>query len=139
MTALTYLLVDDSAYYRQILRQMVETHSNWTVVAEADDGAEAIRLASECLPDVVLMDVSMPRMNGIEATRHIKCTAPRTCVIAFSGYHDEEFQRASLRAGADRFLHKEDLDAKSLTRLMIELFPRTGNQMSGEDLASCEK
>ncbi len=126
------LIADDNATYRQILRQMIEAHPGWSVVAEAGDGAEAVRLATECSPEIVLVDVNMPVMDGIEATRRIKIVVPQTRVIAFSGYPDEEFRRASLQAGADYYLHKEDLNAESLTQLIATLFPQTGRDMLRE-------
>lgn len=126
MKPLAFLLADDSASYRHTLRQLIQSRPHWSVVAEAGDGAETVRLAAECAPDVVLMDIHMPVMNGIEATRRIKGAAPRTRVIAFSGYPDEEFHRASLQAGADHFLRKEDLSAESLARLIAALFPLPG-------------
>ncbi len=121
-----FLLADDNVAYRQILHQMIEARPDWKIIAEAGDGAEAVRLAAECAPEVALMDVVMPVMDGIEATRRIKTAAPRTRVIVFSGYPDEEFRRASLRAGADYYLRKENLDAESLTHLIATLFPQTG-------------
>jgi DNA-binding NarL/FixJ family response regulator len=63
---LTFLLADDNPVYRQALRRMVEAHSDWSVIAEAADGAEALQLTAQLTPDVVLIDINMPIMNGIE-------------------------------------------------------------------------
>ena len=115
---LAFLLADDSAAYRQTLRQIIKSRSSWSVAAEAGDGAEAVRLAPECAPDVVLMDIHMPVMNGIEATSRIKRAMPGMRVIVFTGYDSEEFHRASLQAGADHYLRKEDLSAQSLAQLI---------------------
>lgn len=104
-------------------RRLIEAQPGWFVVAEAGDGAAAVRLAAERAPDVALIDAVMPVMDGIEATRRIKTAAPRTRVIVLSGYPDEEFHRASLRAGADYYLRKEDLNTESLTHLIATLFP----------------
>ena len=115
---LTFLVVDDYGAFRRILRQMVESHPHWSVLAEARDGQEAVQLAMACCPQVVLMDVVMPVMNGIEATRRIKQSLPETRVIMFSAHHEEEFQRKSLQAGADYFLWKEELDEACLERIV---------------------
>ncbi|MDW8325357.1 MAG: response regulator transcription factor [Anaerolineales bacterium] len=124
MEIYTFLLANDNPACRQHLRRLVEAQPGWVVVAEAGDGAEAVRLAADCAPDVVLIDAMMPGMDGIEATWHIKTAAPQTRVIVLSGYPDEEFRRASLRAGADHYLREEDLNAESLTQRIATLFPQ---------------
>jgi NarL family two-component system response regulator LiaR len=124
MKSLTFLLAEANTPYRQILHQMIATHPNWSVVAETGDGAEAARLAGKHLPDVVLMDVNLPGTNGIETTRRIRLISPGTCVIVLSGYHDEEFHRASLQAGANHYLNKEDVNDESLARLIAVLCPK---------------
>jgi DNA-binding NarL/FixJ family response regulator len=123
MRTVTFLLVDDTAFYRHILRQLVQSQPGWSVMAEADDGLKGIQLAATLVPDVVLMDVSMPIMNGIEATHRIKQRLPRIRIIVFSGHPDEEFRRESLLAGADYYLLKEDLDANTMVQLIATLFP----------------
>lgn len=104
-----------------MLREMVAAHPGWQVVGEAGDGLEATRLAAECAPDIVLMDVVMPEMNGIQATRRIKATAPETRVILFSGYANHGFRQGSREAGADFFIQKEDLTAQALGEIVIEI------------------
>jgi len=118
---LTFLLADDNPVYRNALRRMVEAHSNWRVIAETADGAETLRLTAQLMPDVVLIDINMPIMNGIEAARRIKKVSPNISIITFSGYHDPEFQDASQRAGADYYLRKEDLDIERLEQLIAML------------------
>lgn len=88
MRTVTFLVVDDTASYRHILRQLVQSQPGWSVMAEADDGLKAIHLAAMLVPDVMLMDVSMPIMSGIEATQRTKQTLPGIRVIVFSGHHD---------------------------------------------------
>src|SRR5688500_6769238 len=82
------LIVDDHEVVRAGTRGLLERQSDVDVVGEAGDGAEAVALALSARPDVVLMDVSMPGMNGIDATREIKRVAPRTAVLALSAYDD---------------------------------------------------
>lgn len=119
---LRFLIADDNAAYCAVLCQMIESRPDWSVVAEANDGAQAVRLAAQFAPDVVLIDVNMPVMNGIVAIQRIKHVVPWARAIAFSGYDDEEFHEASLRAGADCYLRKEDLDLENLSRLIATFF-----------------
>lgn len=113
-TPLTFLLVDDVTRYRQILRRIIQSQPDWQIVGEAADGLEALDLVAISRPQVVCMDINLPRLNGIEATRRIKQLAPDTRVLIITGYADEEFQHESLAAGAECLLHKEDIDASSL-------------------------
>jgi pilus assembly protein CpaE len=114
MDALRFIIIDDSDSYREILRELVHEQPDWTVEDEAGDGATAVSLAEQLRPDVVLIDINIPIMRGIAATRRIKQLAPKTCVITMSAYDDEEFRRGSYSAGADYFFRKEDINADSL-------------------------
>ena len=78
------LVVDDHELMRQSLRRLIKTYRNMEVVGEADDGLEAIEAVTVLRPDVVLMDIDMPRMNGIDATKRIKATFPSTAIIGLS-------------------------------------------------------
>ncbi|MBS0171047.1 MAG: PAS domain S-box protein [Nitrospira sp.] len=101
------LLVDDHAMVRQGLRSMLDAYDDIQVIGEAQDGVEAVRLARELRPRVVVMDISMPNMNGIEATAEIKAQYPDTTVIGLSVNADSENAEAMARAGAMRLLTKE--------------------------------
>lgn len=109
-----FLIVDDVLSFRLILRQILQKHEGWVVVGDAHNGMEAVERVLELTPDVVLMDVAMPLRNGIEATRQIKQIMPQTRIILFSGHFDEEFRCEGMRAGADAFLYKEDIDTGTL-------------------------
>jgi DNA-binding NarL/FixJ family response regulator len=100
------LLVDDQEFYRSAIRAYLDRVPDVTVVAEAADGRTGIRLAAELEPDVVLMDVSLPDLDGIEATRRIKQHRPATAVVALSGLDDEVTRTASRHAGASGVLDK---------------------------------
>ncbi len=110
MTALTerrrLLLVDDHRLLRQGLRRAVE-EAGFDVVGEAGDGEEAVRLAVELQPELVLMDVSMPVINGIEATRRLRHSVPEARVVILTMHGEEETVTQALRAGAVAYLLKD--------------------------------
>ncbi len=103
----TVLLVDDHALVRQGVRAFLETQSDIVVVAEADSGEEAVRLAAEHAPDVALVDLIMPGMDGVEATRRLKARSPRTNVVVLTSYHDDEHVFPAIQAGALSYILKE--------------------------------
>src|SRR5579883_956256 len=94
------LLADDHRLLRETLRLLLEQRHEVEVVGEADDGREAVDLAERLKPDVVLMDMGMPGLNGIEATQLIRRRLPRTRVLMLSGYDQDDRVTAALRAGA---------------------------------------
>src|ERR1043165_2464345 len=100
------LLADDHALVRAGLRALLDRLPNVEVVGEAEHGAEAVKLAAQLRPDVVLMDVSMPILNGIEATRRMGKLRPRPRVLMVSMHDDTEYVRKALSAGASGYLMK---------------------------------
>jgi DNA-binding NarL/FixJ family response regulator len=108
------LLADDHAILRKGVSMLVNAQSDMEVAAEAASGEEALREAQRVQPDVVVMDVSMPGMNGIEATRRLLEMLPRTRVIGLSMYKDAVYVRELLRAGASGYLVKDCDDAELL-------------------------
>jgi DNA-binding NarL/FixJ family response regulator len=104
------LLADDHTVVRQGLRKILEERSDWEVVAEAADGREAVRLAEHCKPDVAILDVAMPRLNGIEATRQIARRLPSTRVLVLSMHQDEAYVAQILQAGASGYILKDSAD-----------------------------
>jgi two-component system, NarL family, response regulator LiaR len=111
--AITVLLVDDHAVVRQGVRAFLATQPDLSVVAEAASGTEAVTLASQNVPDVVLIDLIMPDMDGVEATRRIKQASPRSQVVVVTSYHEDEHIFAALKAGALSYLLK-DLSSEEL-------------------------
>jgi DNA-binding NarL/FixJ family response regulator len=105
--ALKILLVDDHQIVRQGLRTLLEKEPDMEVAAEAEDGRAAVRLAREVSPQVVIMDVAMPDLNGIEATRQIVAECPGVKVIALSMHADRRFVSNMLKAGASGYLLKD--------------------------------
>ena len=106
MVTTKILLVDDHPMLCQGLRQLLEREKDIEVVAEARDGEESIQLASEYQPNVVVMDIGLPNMNGIEATREIKKAHPHIAVLILTIYEDDEYIIGALEAGASGYLLK---------------------------------
>jgi two-component system response regulator NreC len=104
------LLADDHAMVRQGFRMILSAQPDMEIVGEAGNGREAVELAEQLQPDLVVMDVAMPELNGIEATRRIAASSPRTRVLALSMYKDSVYVREILRAGARGFLLKDAID-----------------------------
>ncbi|HNJ96828.1 MAG TPA: response regulator transcription factor [Ilumatobacteraceae bacterium] len=141
-------LVDDQAMVRAGFRMILETEPDFTVVGEAADGAEAVNLVARAHPDVVLMDVRMPRMDGIEATRRIVAAGSGARVLMLTTFDLEDHVYAALRAGASGFLLKDApaqqlvdavrvvaagdaLLAPSVTRMLIDEVSRRPSVDSG--------
>lgn len=103
---LRIILADDHAIFRDGLRALLEKDPDMEVVAEAEDGRTAVRLAKEMSPDVVVMDISMPSLNGMEATRQITALSPKIKVIALSMHSDKHFVAEMLMAGASGYVLK---------------------------------
>jgi two-component system response regulator NreC len=106
MTPIRILLVDDHAVVRAGLRMLLSADPELEIAGEAETGAEGVRLARELLPDVVLMDISMPDMNGIEATRRIKEQNPEMAVLALTMHEDDQYFFEMLAAGASGYVPK---------------------------------
>jgi len=106
MSSISVLLAEDHVITRQGIRRLLEDEKGLTVIGEAGDGEEAVQMVTEMKPDVVIMDIAMPKLNGIEATRQIKLIHPRTGVLILSAYDDDEYVFALLKAGAAGYLLK---------------------------------
>jgi len=102
------LLADDHDLMREGIRSMLESHSNFEVCAEAKDGIEAAEKAIEYRPDVVILDVTMPKMNGLEASRRITKQLPETQVLIFTIHESEDMVRETLDAGAHGYVLKSE-------------------------------
>ena len=104
----TFLLADDHVLFRQGLAMLIGSHNNWEIVGEADNGNDAVRLATLLKPDIALLDVEMPRLNGIEAARRISQATPATRVVALSMYGDTHYQERMFEAGALAYVLKNE-------------------------------
>jgi two-component system, NarL family, response regulator NreC len=104
------LLADDHAVVRAGFRMILAAQSNIEIIGEASNGREAVEMAERSQPDVVVMDVTMPELNGIEATRRLGQSTPRTRILALSMHKDSVYVREILKAGARGYLLKDALD-----------------------------
>lgn len=104
---ISVLLADDHQLFRDGLRALLQKSAGFAVVGEAADGLEALRLTAELRPDVVLLDITMPGLNGVEATRRIGHDAPQTRILIVSMHADRRFVAETLRAGAHGYLLKD--------------------------------
>src|SRR5208282_6822771 len=107
MKRIRILLADDHAVVRQGFRMILSAHPDLEIVGEAGNGREAVDLAAELRPDVVVMDVAMPELNGIEAARRLTAANPHARVLALSMHKDSVYVREILRAGARGYLLKD--------------------------------
>jgi NarL family two-component system response regulator LiaR len=107
MTPISILIVDDHEVVRNGIRAYLETLPKFNVVGEAASGEEAIKMAGELIPDVVLMDLVMPGMDGIETTREVKKISPRTQIVVLTSYHEDEQIFPALKAGAISYVLKD--------------------------------
>ncbi len=121
MTLLKLLIVDDHPVFRQGLRDVFETDPQIHVVGEAADGDEALALAKELEPDVILMDINLPTTSGIQVTRAITTQMSGTKVVMITGYDEPEYIFHSLRAGASAFCSK-DMPPESLIRTVLTVY-----------------
>jgi DNA-binding NarL/FixJ family response regulator len=108
--SLRILIVDDHAVVRRGVRSLLESHADWEVCGEATTGRDAVEQNRRLRPDVVVMDLSLPELNGLDATRHILKDTPETEVVVLTMHHSEELVRDVLQAGARGYVLKSDAD-----------------------------
>lgn len=135
MSLIKLILVDDHAMVRSGLRMLLEAQTDMEIVEEAENGFEAVEKVQALKPDVVLMDVQMPELNGIDATREIKKVAPETAVLALTIYEDDQYFFEMLKAGASGYIPKraapDDLVAaiRTVSRGEVFLFPSLATRL----------
>ena len=111
MSQIRIVLADDHAVMRTGLRLVLERQADFTVVGEASDGREAVALVQRETPDVLVMDIGMPNLNGIEAARQVGAAAPQVAVVILSMHSDEAYVLRALKAGARGYLLKESAES----------------------------
>jgi len=135
---ISVLIVDDHSVVRQGVRAFLDAQADLSVVGEAESGEQAVQLAQKYLPDVVLMDLLLPGMNGVEATRLVKQVSPRSQVIVLTSYYEDENIFPALRAGAISYtlkdIHPTELveAVRKAARGESELHPRVASRIIQE-------
>jgi NarL family two-component system response regulator LiaR len=104
---ITIVIADDHSVVRQGVRTLLETESDFKIVGEAATGEEAVKLCREMFPDVVLLDLLMPGIGGVEATAQIKEASPVSSVVVLTSYHDDEYILPAIKSGALSYLLKD--------------------------------
>ena len=110
MSSYRVIIADDHAMFRQGLKKLMQESKELMVIGEADDGLELLEILKNMAPDMVILDISMPKLRGIEATREIKMSYPQVKVLILTMHKRKEYLYHALSAGADGFLLKEDTD-----------------------------
>ena len=118
---ITVAVVEDHVVTRNGICQWLQNEPQLKVVGEASDGIEAVQIVNETSPDVVLMDISLPKMNGLEATREIKKSKPNTAVLVLTAYDDDEYIFSLLDAGAAGYLIK-NIDKRALVNAIQAVY-----------------
>jgi DNA-binding NarL/FixJ family response regulator len=113
------LIVDDHAFIRRGVQTILHRFPEWEFCGEADNGKDAIRMAGELKPEVIIMDVSMPGLNGIEATRAIRKTHPSVKIVLLTLHESSELLRSGFRAGARGYLLKTDAEQELVKALTV--------------------
>jgi DNA-binding NarL/FixJ family response regulator len=116
-TPLRIVVVDDHAVVRRGVRALIESRAGWEVVAEAATGREALDAVKRLHPEIVVMDLILPELNGLEATRQIVRESPHTEVLVLTMHHSEELARQVLKAGARGYVLKSDADQNLITAI----------------------
>jgi len=150
MNPIRILLADDHTVMRNGLRLLLERQPNLSVVGEASDGRETVRAAESFSPDVVVMDIAMPNLNGIEAARQITAARPETAIVILSMHSDESYVIRALKAGARAYLLKDSAEgdliaairaisegksffSPAISRILVEDYMRQLEQQHAED------
>jgi two-component system response regulator NreC len=154
MSKIRILLADDHTILRDGIRSLLEGVEDMTVIGEADDGHAAVQMTAQLEPDIVIMDIALPLLNGLEATRQIKRDHPRTKILILTMHDNEEYIRQALAVGAMGYILKdaaardligairtvyrgESVLSPAITRLVIEDYLRWGElQPSKDDILS---
>jgi DNA-binding NarL/FixJ family response regulator len=132
---LSILLVDDHPIVRQGLKTLLEGHSGWEVIGEASDGAEAVEKAKDLNPDVMVLDVTMPRMNGLEACRLLRQERPGLEILFVTQHDSPQMMREALEAGARGYVVKSNAARDLLAAVDAVSQHRIFTALNGRNLA----
>src|SRR5262245_19837303 len=119
---LRVLLVDDSVEWREKLRSLLKTRSEWNIIGESSDGQEAIEKATEMQPDIIILDVGMPCLNGIEAAKIIRRRCPQSKILFVTQDGDADIRNAAMRVGAAAYVLKANAGSELLEAITTALY-----------------
>lgn len=117
------LIVDENAVVRKLVRDCIETDTNWRVCGEAENGEIAIEKVKTLRPDVVILDLQMPVMNGLEAAKEIRQTVPETAMVMFTMHNSNELMQEAQAIGIQEVLSKSDRIAENLLATLRRMWP----------------
>jgi len=136
MATVRILLVDDFAPFRIYVRRILEAHPEWEVIGEAGDGVTALQMAAEMQPDLILLDINLPRLNGIDVAQQIGATVQRSKILFLSSHCSQELVRAAMATGAMAYVVKWDADRDLLRAIITVMEGKSyvSNRLSGYEL-----
>jgi DNA-binding NarL/FixJ family response regulator len=126
------LIVDDHEIFRRGLRSLLESRADWEVCGEATDGQDAINKAKELQPDVIVLDITMPRLNGLDATALLRKEVPTAKVVILSQHQPALMKQVALTAGADAYVTKSEVSRELMAA--IDGLLSTGSSLPAEDI-----
>jgi DNA-binding NarL/FixJ family response regulator len=135
LSSIRILIADDYADWRRRVRLLLQARPEWQVVAETSDGLEAVQKVEELKPDLIVLDIGLPKLNGIEAAGRIRQHSPSSKIVFLSQYNDRDLVRAALRTGALGVVHKTDAGGELLAAVDAVL---RGKQFVSSSLKDCE-
>jgi two-component system response regulator NreC len=119
--SISILIADDHIVVRQSLRALLETQVDFTILDEAHDGIEAVELSERLKPDVLILDISMPRLNGLDAIPLVRQVSPWSRIVMLTNHSHSTYRQKAMNNGADRYIYKNGVEIESLIETIREV------------------